>query len=99
MESTRARAPLPEIGRNSISGMVSFGMAIKFPIGANKYVIMSKAPEAFSIETATIRPISEGAIEKVDSKPSFAPERKASNIGTFLENPNKIIKPIIHGIM
>ena len=69
IESTRAKEPLPEIGRNSMRGIVSFGTAIKFPMGASKEVIMSSAPEAFNMETATINPISEGAIEKVEKKP------------------------------
>ncbi len=81
-----------------MSGIVSFGTAIKFPIGERKEVIMSRAPEAFNMETATINPISEGAIEKVEKKPSFAPEMKASNKGTFFKIPNIIINPIAQGI-
>ena len=98
IESTRAKEPLPEIGRNSMRGIVSFGTAIKFPMGASKEVIMSSAPEAFNMETATINPISEGAIEKVEKKPSFAPEMNVSNKGIFLKMPNIIINPTAQGI-
>lgn len=81
-----------------MSGIVSFGTAIKFPMGASKDVIMSSAPEAFNMETATINPISEGAIEKVEKKPSFAPEMNVSNKGIFFKMPNIIINPIAQGI-
>lgn len=61
--------------------------------------MMSSAPEAFNMDTATIRPINEGAIEKVEEKPSLAPEINASNKGTFFKMPNIIINPTTQGIM
>ena len=82
-----------------MSGMVSFGMAIKLPMGASRYVMMSKAPEARSIATAAIRPMRDGAMETVVSRPSLAPARKLSKIGTFLAKPNRMINPMMHGIM
>lgn len=97
IESTSAKEPLPEMGRSNIRGILSFGTAIKLPIGANKEVIMSSAPEAFNIETATIRPTNEGAIKKVEKNPSFAPEINVSNNGTFFKKPNIMIKPTVHG--
>ena len=99
IESMSARAPLPEIGRNSMRGIVSLGIAIKLPIGASNEVTISRAPEALSIEIATIKPINDGAIEKVEASPSFAPEMKVSKSETLLKRPKRIIKPIVHGIM
>lgn len=87
------------MGRSSMSGMVSFGTAIRFPSGDSKCVMISNAPEARNIETATIRPMSDGAMETVVSSPSFAPARKLSKMGTFFKNPNRMINPMIHGIM
>ncbi len=99
IESTRAKAPLPEIGLKSMSGIVSLGMAIRLPMGASKEVIIAKAPEAFSMETATIKPISEGAMEKAELRPSLAPRMKVSNRGIFLKSPNIIINPMTPGKM
>ncbi len=99
IESTSAKAPLPEIGLSSIRGIVSLGMAIRLPTGASKEVIMSRAPEAFSMETATIKPISEGAMEKAEERPSLAPRMNVSNSGTFFKSPNMMINPMTPGNM
>ena len=39
------------------------------------------------------------SIEKVEEKPSLAPEINASNKGTFFKMPNIIINPTTQGIM
>lgn len=95
--SRNAIDPLPEIGRSSVSGITSGGIPKKCAAGAIAAVNISKAPDALSMLTAVMRPTKEGAIETVDFIPSFAPNKKVSNKGTFLKNPNKIISAIIIG--
>ena len=93
-----AMEPLPETGRNKVSGITSGGNPRKAAAGRMAAVNKSNAPEAFSMVTAVIKPIKAGAIDTVDFIPSFAPSKKVSNKGTFLRNPKRRINAIKMGI-
>ena len=94
-----AREPLPEIGLKIIKGITWLGT---FKVLKNKLANeekTSKNPEALSIVTAVINPTSEGTIENVEYKPSFAPKIKALKISTFLIKPNPMMMVINIGTM
>lgn len=99
MLSKSAIEPLPEIGLRIARGITWEGIPIRWAIGWVKYEKISKAPEAFIILTAVIKPIKDGAMENVELIPSDAPLKKVSKTGTFLKNPIKITTLSTMGII
>lgn len=99
IESIIARDPLPEMGRKNISGITSPGMPKHSVNGRIKFVNISSAPEALSIETATINPIKDGAIDTVEDKPLLAPWVNFSNKGTLFIKPKTTINKTTTGTM
>ena len=93
----KANEPLPDTGLMSASGKISLGNPNALVTGDNKSVNISKKPDALNIDTAVIKPINEGAIENIETIPSFAPSVNASKSGTFLQNPKIIIKAMETG--
>ena len=81
---------LPEKGRVSKSGKISVGTPIALTIGDSNLLSSSTAPEAFSIETPTIRAHKVGKSPNEVCSPCRAPVRKESN-RSFL--PNKRMHP------
>lgn len=68
-----ARAPLPETGRISISGVVSGGMPSCSRTGAQRLERSSIAPEARNMLTAVRSPTSAGITRSKTVSPSSAP--------------------------
>ena len=95
--SKSAVEPLPEIGFIIASGTMFEGTPKNEQSGSISFANISNAPEAFSIETPTIKPINVGISEIVTLNPPSAPCKKVSNIGTFLYIPQVIISIKING--
>ena len=68
-----ARAPLPDTGRTSISGVVSGGMPRNSSAGAQRPVSHSRAPEARNMATAVSSPTRAGRTFSRTVSPSSAP--------------------------
>ena len=79
MSPATARAPLPLIGRSSMSGTVSGGMPRKESAGRSSVVKASIAPEARSAPTVGSRHTSTGAMRPTVRSPLRAPSVRAEN--------------------
>ena len=97
IESSNARDPLPEMGLNIISGIIGVGIPKCLNNKLKNDENISKKPDALSIDTAVIKPMIEGTMEKVEWTPSFAPLMNESKTSIFLAIPNVIIITIMHG--
>ena len=95
MSVATAIDPLPEIGLNNASGIISRGMCNKFKIGDNKLIIKSKRPELLNAPIAKNNPISVGKIFITIFNPSFAPFKNMSKTFFLSKIPyNNIIRMI-----
>ena len=70
MLSSSESVPLPEMGRSITIGIISDGIFRKSVSGLIRLKIRSSAPDALKSETAIIRPISVGVIDKTVLSPS-----------------------------
>lgn len=90
---------LPETGRVISRGRSSDGIPILSPIGDNIPTSQSTAPDAFSIEMATINATIVGRRLKHVIAPSFAPDRNPSKYFFFGISESNATAIIISGIM
>ncbi len=90
-----ASAPLPEMGRISMSGSVSGGMPAMPMTGAASSPSASTAPEALSAETHSVSAVRAGMIPTAVRRPSRAPFRNASKIFTPFRRPKTTIPVIV----
>ena len=93
------KEPLPEIGDNTVSGVVSLGIPKNEVTGDRMEHKVSKPPEAFKSSIEKINPIRDGNMFKTRVKPSFAPAVNSLKTLTPLKTPWKIIIIIIEGII
>lgn len=89
---------LPDIGLSMASGIISFGMFIRFVTGLSMFITRSNIPDVLSTPIATNNPISVGNMLIIIFIPSFAPSINVSNMFCFSSIPFTVIIRIISGI-